>query len=433
MSTAEFLKLIENSSGLLLECENGIYAFAHLTFQEYLAAKHIQEEKLESHFLNYVGTPWWHETIRLYAALGDASNIVEACISTSDPSVPALTLAVECLEEAPAIQPRLRDKVNGLVRDGIEHHDRERRGLAAETILALRLCHLTRVNDDHYIDNSLITNAEYQLFIDESRAKSNFHQPDHWSTFMFSPGSGRDPIAGVRPSDGMAFCAWLSSRESGDWQYHLPNHDLGTCGSGQVGYWVLGDGQPALKGLSTRLNSAEFTPVHERLKHDLTLARDRALDRALASASARDRVLDLALARDLDLDHARALDLDYALASALASARILALARDRALALANDIASASDRARASASARAKARIVLLDLLCWLPVFNVQKSSWRDRLLLKSVSKIGDLKSDFRNAYIALAIIEDRIEGKQHPFEGIRIVKVRRRPESKAPA
>ncbi|HEY2662994.1 MAG TPA: hypothetical protein VGI47_01545, partial [Candidatus Binataceae bacterium] len=157
--------------------------------------------------------------------------------------------------------------------------------------------------------------------------------------------------------------------------------------------------------------------------------RDRALDRALASASARDRVLDLALARDLDLDHARALDLDYA----LASARILALARDRALALANDIASASDRARASASARAKARIVLLDLLCWLPVFNVQKSSWRDRLLLKSVSKIGDLKSDFRNAYIALAIIEDRIEGKQHPFEGIRIVKVRRRPESKAPA
>src|SRR5207247_2617488 len=34
---ADFLKMIENSSGLLLEHENGVYAFAHLTFQEYLA------------------------------------------------------------------------------------------------------------------------------------------------------------------------------------------------------------------------------------------------------------------------------------------------------------------------------------------------------------------------------------------------------------
>src|SRR5579871_1454761 len=47
MSPEEFLRGVENSSGLLLERENGIFGFAHLTFQEYLAASHIVEGKLE--------------------------------------------------------------------------------------------------------------------------------------------------------------------------------------------------------------------------------------------------------------------------------------------------------------------------------------------------------------------------------------------------
>src|SRR5260370_30374014 len=37
-----FLKMVENSSGLLIQRENGIYGFAHLTFQEYLASLHIK-------------------------------------------------------------------------------------------------------------------------------------------------------------------------------------------------------------------------------------------------------------------------------------------------------------------------------------------------------------------------------------------------------
>ena len=41
-----FLQLVENTSGLLLEQENGVYSFAHLTFQEYLTATHIREKQL---------------------------------------------------------------------------------------------------------------------------------------------------------------------------------------------------------------------------------------------------------------------------------------------------------------------------------------------------------------------------------------------------
>lgn len=38
MTSEAFLRLVENASGLLLERENGVYSFAHPTFQEYLSS-----------------------------------------------------------------------------------------------------------------------------------------------------------------------------------------------------------------------------------------------------------------------------------------------------------------------------------------------------------------------------------------------------------
>jgi predicted NACHT family NTPase len=51
----EFLTMVENSSGLLLEREIGVYSFAHLTVQEYLAAVHIQVHQLENDLIQQLG------------------------------------------------------------------------------------------------------------------------------------------------------------------------------------------------------------------------------------------------------------------------------------------------------------------------------------------------------------------------------------------
>jgi energy-coupling factor transporter ATP-binding protein EcfA2 len=219
-----FLKMIENSSGLLVEREVGVYSFAHLTFQEYLAAAHVINQKIENELTTWVDDSWWHETIRLYAAQADATNIIKACLARKIPSVPALTLAMECLEEAREVRPELRTIFERLAKS-VDHKSPEVRQIAAEVFLALRLRRMVRINEKKYVDTSLITHAEYQLFLNETRHKHQYFQPDHWHVYQYPSGKGRIPVAGIRPTDAIAFCEWLTARESGAWQYRLPRAD----------------------------------------------------------------------------------------------------------------------------------------------------------------------------------------------------------------
>ena len=97
-------------NGLLAEAE-GRYAFTHLTFQEYLAARHVSANSdLVKSLVDSVSDPWWHETILLYAATADASPIVRACLDSG--TIPALTLAFDCAEASTEIDPDLRQRLD---------------------------------------------------------------------------------------------------------------------------------------------------------------------------------------------------------------------------------------------------------------------------------------------------------------------------------
>ncbi len=139
IAAKDFLKGIENQSGLLIERENGIYSFSHLTFQEYLASVHVKEQNLVAEMVTHVHESWWHETILLYSAKADATPIIAACLADDKPTIPALKLALLCQEEALEIDQDTRAKLEQILDEGIEDEDEERRRLIANVLLEMRL------------------------------------------------------------------------------------------------------------------------------------------------------------------------------------------------------------------------------------------------------------------------------------------------------
>lgn len=336
----EFLKAVENSSGLLLERENGEYSFAHLTFQEYLAAIHLLEEQAGHVVLAHLEDSWWHETIRLYCARTDATPVISACLSHGKSSVIAFTLAIECVEEAREVQPAMRKTLDGLLRQGTEAADPDLRRLVAETLLALRLKRMSRVADDLYVDERPVSHAEYQLFLDDQRARGRSFAPDHWMKDSFPTGQGRRPVVGVRPADAVAFCQWLTERESEGWRYRLPQPGEYDLPPGEVGYWVRESGSPTYILENGPPSQFTLAALEARLLSDL--GRARALEPDLSRAHARVQEL----ARAFDLDPARAPDLDTLfdldLTRALERADTLPLDLERPLDLATDLHRALD-------------------------------------------------------------------------------------------
>lgn len=292
-----FLRMIENSSGLIVEREAGVLGFAHLTFQEYLTAVHVLDQRLEHELIRHTDESWWHEVIRLYAAQADATQIIRACVIRKRPSIQALTLAVECLEEAREVGAEIRHLAERL-QQSVEHENPEVRKVGAEVLLQLRLRRMVRMGENRLADTSLVTQAEYQLFLDELRQTGEYHQPDHWQAFEYPQDQGRDPIAGIRPSDALSFCDWLTGREKGTWHFRLPtkqerqlpqNETPGrssaqrgqggpkTSDENLVGFWILGQSSIGFNPPPALARDADWAQGLVR-SLDKQLANDRLLD-----------------------------------------------------------------------------------------------------------------------------------------------------------
>ena len=249
-----------------------------------------------------------------------------------------------------------------------------------------------RIGDDTYIDDSLVTCAEYQLFINEMRAQGKYYQPDHWQEYHFSTGQAREPILGVRPSDSAEFCEWLTARQTEGWRFRLPspeeaqNHPVRTFYPLPIGYWTKGTNSalhPSSFGWigSVPNNPRNLYPVSSLtldLDHDIERARGLTSKWALGRPFKLDLDIDRAFARDLELDN-RTFDRD------------LARARDYARELQTDRDSDRDSAIS------------------VPDFD----NARDR----AIDSAHDLYADFLT-------LRERIAGRSRAFEGIRLVRER---------
>ena len=113
-----FLKVIEERTGLLTARGEGIYAFSHLTFQEYLSALAISaRDDYIVYVLERSGEPWWKEVILLTAgylstqSTERTTKLIAAIAKKKQEPAPYhnLVLASECVRDAGS------NRVNGNV------------------------------------------------------------------------------------------------------------------------------------------------------------------------------------------------------------------------------------------------------------------------------------------------------------------------------
>ncbi|MGF1486380.1 MAG: GUN4 domain-containing protein, partial [Prochloraceae cyanobacterium] len=238
IKSKNFIEDIETLSGLLVEKEKGIYEFAHFNFQEYLAAAQIKDYSLEffPKFIFYkrlfllrislilywtivktlkrntvltkeiIDDPWWYETICLYAAISDATYLIQAALIKSD--LVSLNLALDCVEQGLKVSPEVREEVIAKLEQGLESSDKEIFKLAVEVKLARRFKKLLRLDDNFKIDTNYITAAEYKFYLNESSDRDTSH------LINFKHKKAKQPIKGVTWEDSLGFCAWLTSKAS---------------------------------------------------------------------------------------------------------------------------------------------------------------------------------------------------------------------------
>jgi hypothetical protein len=215
-----FLTDLQARSGLVVERENDRWGFAHLTFQEYLAAAHLRAKGGVQDWAALLQDSWMHEVLRLYAAQGDATALLKTCLQ--EDSIPALALASELLEEAREIEPAIRREAEESLSAAIESSNPERRRLAAEASLTRRIQRMKGIDDRRAIDLQYVSCAEYQVFLDDMRVQNRYRQPDHWQAHHHPPGRATTPISGIRAKDAQEFAEWLNSRRGTGGIFRLP-------------------------------------------------------------------------------------------------------------------------------------------------------------------------------------------------------------------
>ncbi len=190
----DFLKDIKQNSGLLLEIDTDAWGFAHKTLQEYLAATYLKEKRRESILLKHIDDDWWHEAICFYCAQADATKIIQACLAQADVSAQMLNLVLECNDQKLRADANIAYKIEELLQTGVEDTDSRKRSIVAEALLKRRLERMGYLRDDVYVDTSLVSCAEYQLFLDDQSAQGRYYHPWHWNTDSFQPSQGHEPI-----------------------------------------------------------------------------------------------------------------------------------------------------------------------------------------------------------------------------------------------
>ena len=121
LTPAKFLQQLQEVDALIAKEQEEEFEFAHLSFQEYLAAVEIKDTNQEACLLDVFShnekLAWWRETMKLYAAQGNATQLIQAALA--EESFEQLQLAKEIWQVArevdPAVQTDLKENLQELL------------------------------------------------------------------------------------------------------------------------------------------------------------------------------------------------------------------------------------------------------------------------------------------------------------------------------
>lgn len=335
----DFLTDVANN-GLLVEREHHVYAFAHHTFGEYLAARHIITGNHARTLIRNVDDAWWRETTLLYLAMPgvDADPIVRACLQAGSLTALALAFAAAAGRPlAPDLRRRLDDTLLLAFRPDA---DPAHRRLIAGVLATETLSQWIATPAGGHVCPQPVTTHLYMLFL-----RDTGHPP--LERPLTAPPDRAETVTGVWAGDVRAFTEWINALHPGPAVYRLPTEDEARYVSGKVpsaprAVWTMPkpDHPPAVwhrddhpcahtvTGTDLRRAveaDARDTDVLTQLRWTrirglaVALAHSRSADESLALVRDLDRVL--AHAGGLFIDHVR--DLERALAPILPQVHVL--------------------------------------------------------------------------------------------------------------
>lgn len=128
-STAEFLKQLQAVDALIAKEREGDYEFAHLSFQEYLAAMELKATSQEQDLLAALHSDeklsWWQETMRFYAAAPQTNStalvraILQEAESWQHPNFEKLFLAFDFCREG-LVDAAVREQLLAIVNEPLK-------------------------------------------------------------------------------------------------------------------------------------------------------------------------------------------------------------------------------------------------------------------------------------------------------------------------
>jgi len=294
-----------------------------------------------------------------------------------------------------------------------------------------------RIDENTYIDNTLVTCAEYQLFIDEMREQGKYYQPDHWTSFQYPEGQAKEPILGVRHSDAVAFCDWLTDRDASEWAFRLPTQreakdfPIETIGK-TVGNWLNDQSQFGWVG-QVPSDARGIYSLEGVFARNLIFSKDLEIG---PSIGLRFQFRDLQLKGTFDkvFDQAINLAIDRIFGHVLAQVRNNAINLDQAINSSDNRLDgrlfSRKQTNPSLVVELALRFTFLDIIAdAFAIIRGLKNDATHAISIGAENRIifGDIDQDFElflHIYLDCLTLQERIAGRSPAFEGIRLVKER---------